>query len=178
MKKLLFILITITGLLYADSAPEGDYHGYYRKVFITNPNAYPDTVLLGCIFDLSNSSMNYNAYSVYKIVSGEPLEQGYTFNIFRLLAIDKSLLTEFGDINATDYLNTEESELGKKLFDLSDSKDAPKIFEGHLYIEDDYPITEDSYYYEISSVNDDNLTLRLTRRVITFDDNTTKTIDY
>jgi hypothetical protein len=160
-------------MLFADTPPDGDYHMVDYRVFVTNLEAYPDTALLGCIEDRMGFS------GTYQIRQNEALEKGYKFNVFRFLGIEKSLLQEFGGINTTSYY-PEETELSSKLVDISMAKDSLPmgLVSSGTYIKDEYPLTKDYYYYEISEVNADELTLKLKRREITFDDGSHKTITY
>lgn len=179
MKKITMIICLVSCLLLGDLAPAEGYHNVDRRVFITNIEAYPNIVLLGCVEVMGGE------FRTYRIQSNESLEQGYKFNVFRFLGIEKNLLQELGDINATSYLDShnidnKEAELGSKLVNISIEKDSLGItlVSTAWHIEDTYPLQNDYYYYEINETDDTTLTLKLKRRELKFEDGSCKTISY
>jgi len=179
VKKLITLMATIFLMgLYAEIIPDlEEYNSVERKVIITNIDAYPNIVLLGCIEAKVGNSITY------KIEENIPLNVGYRFNDFRLLAINKELLEISGGIeDKVSDINQESTNkiLSDKFIALSKSKSSPAMPGSfNVYVEKKYPMKTDDYYYEITETTNNNLTLKLKKRVITFTDDTAdKIIEY
>lgn len=179
MKTTILILLTIcTITLNADDIPDPDkYSPVERKVMVTNISDYPSIQLLGCIEAMVGDNVTY---IVEQNVS---LRLGYKHNRFRFLGIKKDLLNEFGGIEtkATDNIYESSNEaLSEKLVQLSISKKSPQMITNNtIYVDIKYPMKTDDYYYEIKESSDENLTLKLKKRIIGFKDSSAdKVINY
>lgn len=160
MKKIILMVTIFVIGLYAVVIPDLEkYHAVERKVMITNIDAYPNTVLLGC-----REAMIAPALS-YRIEENIPLRSH-----LRLVAINKELLEISGGIENADKELIDKT-LSDKLIALSNSKKSPVMLTSLIvYVENKYPMKTDDYYYEITETTDNNLTLKLKKRVITFTD--------
>ena len=169
MKKII-LMVTMFGIgLYAMIVPDLEkYHAVERKVMITNIDTYPNIVLLGC------KEATVGPAFTYRIEENIPLRSH-----IGLVAINKELLEISGGIENADKELIDKT-LSDKLIALSNSKKSPVMLTSLIvYVENKYPMKTDDYYYEITETTDNNLTLKLKKRVITFtDDIADKIIEY
>lgn len=139
-----------------------------KSIVITNTTAYPSIVLVCC------TAFIYKA-NCYKVQENTVLD-GYGGG-FHLFAFPKELLEEHGGVWATNgnegYLVDTEIDF---LYLIGKMDGAIYRWEEIPY---DMPMESDTLYYELTGVNDVNVSLRLKKRVITFTDTTLeKTIRY
>jgi len=170
MKKLILLFI-LTIYSYADYIPDPEiYHQVDRKVIISNVDAYPDSIILGCVYGTGYDN-------VYRVAENIELYKGYKHNNFTLLAMKSELFNEFKDIIplAEEYsfpMLARDQETIEKLITIIQAKNVSDFYlvSQNAYYENIYPIATDYYYYEITQANDQNLTLILKKRVIGFSD--------
>jgi len=166
MLKKTIIALGILSILKADLPPEEGYHVSLRSTYITNVSDFLEYEILGCV----KAMMSKNA--CYKISDNQNIEKGYKHNELHLVAIKKDILESLGDINAT---NRKESyspnELSVKIAQYTIDKHFKDIKTvQYMHMEDKYPISNDKYYYEITDIKDNMITLKLKQRVIIFTD--------
>ena len=154
MKKivlLLLLLVLWTSTLFSDDIPENS-HYVARYVYITNISAFPDIVLISYI-----TGPVVEMYEVYSVKENEPLDKGYKFNHLGLFALKKSLLDKAGGLKNMNF-----KEIAEKL------PPAEIIDPGGQYVTNDNPLKSEYYYYSIQSVTETALTLKLDKRVLTY----------
>lgn len=140
-----------------------------KKVLVTNSSAYPEIVLVCCTYSFSEAQC-------HKVQDNE--EVGSSGDEWlHFFAFPKELLEAHGGVWAT---NSHEASLVSTELDflyLAGKVDG-LIVRGEE-IPYDMPMASDTLYYELTGVNDVNVTLRLKKRVITFSDGTPeRTIEY
>lgn len=173
MRKILYIIYILSASLFADLIPENS-HAVSQSVKITNTSNFPDTIIVGCIFGIPEAN------SCYTISDETLLSKGYKFNSLYLFAISSTTLESYGGVDAIVF----DEDNNSNIISFTTLQDSNKtilmpITSGTLYIDNNYTMESDSYFYEISSVKEDNLTLSLKKRVITFNDGTNeKIIDF
>lgn len=173
MKKLsILLLMLFYSFLYADILPDPDvYHRYKCYVGIVNTDDYPDNVFLSVVHEYNPTELSY----IYQITSEWPyIMHSSGFSYF--IAMKKTLYNRYvPEGNTLKY----DDPLGGILLQYAEDKQMVSInLVPENFIENVYPITEDNRTYIVTSVNDRNVTLRLQKRVITFDDGKQKTITY
>lgn len=154
MKKILLLLLLLVlwpSTLFSDVIPENS-HYVDRGVYITNISVFPDIVLIGCI-----TGPVVENYEVYLVKENVPLDKGYKFNHLALFALKKSMLEDAGGF---EHINFEE--IAEKL------PPAEIIDPGGQYVTNDNPLESEYYYYSIQGVSETTLTLKLDKRVLTY----------
>lgn len=179
LKKIIITLIILNGVINADSIPANHYI-VYNGTYITNISKYPEYQFLECVYAPGDIYIGCS-----KIVDNQLLQRGHKLNSFWITSIKKSTFEELGGI---DDLG---SELSQQIVKYLVDKDRRKHPFGPLYFYDDtnlgktqdyidnkYSITAQKYYYEINKMSDSNITLQLKQRVVFFDDDTNRTINF
>jgi hypothetical protein len=154
MKKILLSLLLLVlwpSTLFSDVIPE-DSHYVDRYVYITNISAFSDIVLIGYI-----TGPVVENYEVYLVKENEPLDKGYKFNYLGLFALKKSVLDRAGNLENMNF-----KEIAEKL------PPAKIIDPGGQYVTNDNPLESEYYYYSIQGVTETALTLKLDKRVLTY----------
>ena len=164
MLKKILVLLTLFIELKADLAPQDGYHVSLKNTYITNISDFLEYEILGCIEDRMSKS------TCYKISDNQNIKKGYKHNHLHLVAIKKDILETLGGINATEIREVDdENELSLKIAQYTIDKNFDNIETiKHYHIEDKYPISNDKYYYEITDIKDNTITLKLKKRVIVF----------
>ena len=178
MKNLLImILLFISTIAKADQLPDPSTHHsvtYNRE--ITNINDYPNLTILGYVKNFIG-----NDY-LYEIKQNTPIIKGYKFNSLYILAINKALFDSYSAQATTSGTDTvyEDHPIAPSLLQFIENKNISRISMtlGAGYMLNTYDVSSDSYFYKITSVTDNNVTLKLDKRVIKFTDGTQKTITY
>jgi hypothetical protein len=178
MKKLLFLTLFINSLIKADVIAM--YDAIFINTQISNINAYPDTKFIVCSLGLNPGVIlpGNNAYlSECKELEENQIIKGYRphFNQQRLFAISKSFY-ESVEMNTTleshtiDFNNFENDVLYKRSI----------YIEPIMNADEKYPtVDEETRVYKITSVTDNNVTLKLEKRIIHFTDGEdNKTVAY
>ncbi len=171
LKKVLIILGIFIGSLNADLIPEGR-HVNYISTYITNINQYPEYDFLGCVsFSIMLGS---SGEGCYKLSNNQQIDVAHKTNLFQLVAVKKEILKSFGDINATNYneMLDSDNESSSKIVQIINTKGFPNIISklGEIAIEDKYTVSAEKHYFEIDKIEDSNITLKLKKRVVTFND--------
>jgi len=164
MKKvmlLVFLFVLWSSTLFSDVIPENS-HYVDRYVYITNISAFSDIVMIGYI-----TGPGFEKYGVYIVEEHEPLHKGYKFNHLALLALKKSVLEGAGGIENMNF-----EEIAKKF------PPAEIIDPGGKYVTNDNPLESERYYYSIQSVTETALTLKLDKRVLTYNSSSDRIITY
>ena len=161
LKKILFLLSVVFISLYGDIIPPNT-HVVSRKVTITNLNDYPDVVL----FSYDSHPMNYPDFTP-QVIEGN-ISAGFKSLPVNIFALSKTVYENIGSANQI----VMDKIIEEKKFATIPGSGSPRVY-------DKYPILSDTYYYKITSVTDDNVALKLKKRVITFNNGTPdKTIEY
>lgn len=166
MKKLLILLTLIANIIQADDIPDPDkYKAITNNVSIININAYPSYTIVLCKLATPGSPIENHNCSL--IQDNQTLEGGY-HGSNQLFAFSKELFEDAGEIDNIDFQG------------LSQAKELAFIpFLWKAYNLKERPESGNSYYYEITSITDDNMTIELKKRVVTFNDGSAdKTITY
>jgi len=156
MKKILLSLLLFVlwpSTLFSDVIPENS-HYVDRYVYITNISAFSDIVLIGYI-----TGPAFEKYDVYIVEERESLHKGYKFNRLALFALKKSVLERAGGIEHINF-----TELTEKF------PPADIIQPGGEYVTNANPLESEYYYYSIQAVTETALTLKLDKRVLTYND--------
>jgi len=178
MKKLLFIVLFINSFVKADVINMSPV--IIINTQISNINAYQDTKFMVCNL-VTNPAIILPENNAY-MSSCQQLEENQTikgyrphFNQQRLFAIPKSFY-ESVEMNTT---------LQSHVIDFSDYEN-DVLYKKSIYIEplmdadEKYPtVDEETRVYKITSVTDNNVTLKLEKRIIHFTDGEdNKTVTY
>ena len=166
MFKKTIIALGILSVLKADLPPQNGYHVSLKSTYITNVSDFLEYEILGCI----DSRMAKN--TCYKISDNQNIKKGYKYNNIHLIAIKKDILETLGDINATKLEEVnDKNELSLQIaqYTIDKKYDDIKTIQ-YTHIEDKYPIANDKYYYEITDIKENMITLTLKKRVIVFTD--------
>jgi len=179
LKKTIITLITLNGIINADMAPR-NHHIIDNGTYITNISKYPKYQFLECIYAPGDIYVGCS-----KIKDNQLLDRGYKLDSFWIVAIKKITFEEFGGID--DYSSELSQEIVRNLVRKERKKhpmgllsfyDNTNLGKTHDYMDNKYSITAEKYYYEINKMSDSNITLQLKKRVVFFDDDTNKTIDF
>jgi len=167
MLKKLLIILSILSVLKADLPPQDGYHVSLKSTYITNVSDFLEYEILGCKIYVAG-----RADGCYKISDNQNIEKGYKFNHLYLVAIKKDILETLGGINATKLREVDDAnELSVQIAQYALDKKYNNIETiQYTHIEDKYPISNDKYYYEITDIKDNMITLKLKQRVIVFTD--------
>jgi len=175
VSRLFFLLILILSNLNCDMPPEDGYHINIQNTYVININQYTKYEILAC-----PAYTGVEPMGCYKLSNNQKIEKGYKYNTVYLLAIEKKILNNFGDISAT---NIEELEDASKLsiqiaqYAIDKNFDTIKTV-GYAYIKDKYPISEESYDYKIENITGNQIMLKLKKRIITFISGKNNIIEY
>jgi len=177
MKKLLILVLLFTSIIQADLILDPDkYHTITKTVKITNVSEYSyGKVFIACIEAVMGGG------GCYKISNDTSLEVGYKFNSLYLLAMPDDLLESVGGLEATNAreANTENEPIDFKT--LIKNKNIPymPMTSGIVYVDNSFEMSSDTYHFHLTSINENNITLELRKRIITFNDGTPdKIIEY
>ncbi len=179
LKKIIITLTILNGIINADMTPKNHYI-IDNGTYITNISKYPEYQFLQCIYTPGDIYIGCS-----KIVDNQLLKRGYKLNSFWVTAIKKSTFEELGGID--DHNSELSQQIVRHLVRQVRKKhpSAPLYFYDDTnlgqtkdYVDNKYSITSQKYYYEINKVSDSNITLQLKKRVVFFDDDTNKTIDF
>lgn len=176
-KRWVTLLLTflLTGPATADIVLPGS-HGVSRNVYVINVEEYPEIALLNCVLDL----MGYgDAIRCYRLEGADAvLEKGYKFNRHYLLAMPKALLESYGGLDATSLSEIHEEELAVDFNKLIEKKEVPSwpYSSGGVYVDDKYRMTRESLYYQIVEATEENLTVKLVKRIVGYSDGTPDTV--
>lgn len=163
IRVLLVVILSniIVYFVYSDIIPDNS-HSVTRDVVITNCNDFNDIQFIGYITGPLVEETNF-----YEINENEKLTKGYKFNTLYIFGISKTALNNIGGVeNLTeDYVY---------------SKVNPKqILSSNIYfINDESLLEKDEIFYEIVKYSNDILKVEIKKRILTFQDNKTKTINY
>ena len=174
MKKLLIItLLLISTIVRADIIIMSPIISINTK--IANINSYPDIVFVTCTFYTNPALPEYNIGECSKLDENQII-QGYRSNYSHrgIFAIEKTL---YENTDVIDFLHnhkiTKEANPSDPLYNKS------VTLVSFLSNDANYPIESETRTYYISTSTNDNITLKLSERVITFNDGTAdKTIEY
>jgi hypothetical protein len=147
----LFIAVAF-GLGFADIIPGGS-HWVEHNVFIANADGFPQCKVIGFIHNVLG---NDTAYVVENTVK---LFKGYKNNMFSLFAIRTNLLDSCGGVNGLNFQAINGHLTGASIVDPTGTT-----------IQDDIPMVKDTYYYQIESVNNNTLILKLVKRIKHYSD--------
>jgi len=179
MKNLLIMIVLfISTIARSDDIPypPSTHHSVAYNREIANINDYPNLTILGYVKNIIG-----NDY-LYEIKQNTPITRGYKINSLYILAINKALFDSYGAQTTTYGTDTvyEDHPIAPSILQFIENKNISRISMtlGTGYLPNTYPVSSDSYFYKITSVTDDNVTLKLDKRVIEFTDGTQKTIPY
>lgn len=178
MKTLFFFMLIVNSFIKADVITMND--AIFINTQISNINAYPDTKFVVCGLEL-NPGVIYPGNNTYmsgcKELEENQIIKGYRprFNQQRLFAIAKSFY-ESVEMNTTlqshtiDFDNIENDVLYKRSIYIKPIMNA----------DEKYPtVDEETRVYKITSVTNNNVTLKLEKRIIHFTDGEdNKTVAY
>jgi len=174
MKNLLIMIV-----LFTSTIARADVINMMPEIFvntkISNTTAYPNIILVTCTF-------YYNlSFPSPRIRSCKKLEENQTIEGYRQQSSNKGIFAFPKSVyDSVDMINT----LQNHQFDTGDTlyHKAIPLTSSLTKIDDNgtvvYPVENDTRTYKITSVTDENVTLKLDKRVIKFDDGTQKTIEY
>jgi len=186
MKNLLIMLV-----LFISTIAKADVMDMTPEILvnpkISNTTAYPNIILVTCTF-YSRPGLPYIRMESCKKLEENQIfgASGFNYTSEGIFAFPKSLY------DSVDMINTLQNHRISIDFDTGDTLDSATTdtlyhkaisFTYSLTKIDDngtvvYPVESDTRIYKITSVTDDNVTLKLSKRVIKFDDGTQKTITY
>jgi hypothetical protein len=152
MKRTSLFIAVVFGLGFADVVPI-NIHLVEHDVFITNAGGFPQCKVIGFI---ENVLGNDSAYIVEDTVK---LFKGYKYNGFSLFAIRTSLLDSCGGVNGLNFQAIKGHLTGASIVDPTGTD-----------ISDAIPMIKDTYYYQVESVNNNTLILKLAKRIKHYSD--------
>jgi len=166
LKQILIITITLLTFIKADLPPEEGYHVDTKETHITNINHYSEYEILGCVISRMGTT------GCYKISDNQSITKGYKYNEVHLIAIKKEALSSLGGIDATNLKGVENAnDLSKQIAQYTIDKKFKNIETiGISHIKDDNTISSEKYFYEITSIKNSVITLKLKSRELSFTD--------
>jgi hypothetical protein len=152
MKRTALFIAVVFGLGFADVIPGGS-HWVGHEVFITNAGDFPQCKVIEFIENVMGDDIAYVVEDTVKLF------KGYKFNGFSLFAIRTSLLDSCGGVNGLNFQAIKGHLTGASIVDPTGT-----------YISDATPMVNDTYYYQIESVSNNNLILKLAKRIKHYSD--------
>ena len=158
MKRTLFVLLCCflaPAAGYPDAIAPG-YHSVQRDVVISNISSFPDNSIVAYV-----KGPMIQTYEVFEVLENVPLDKGYYHNTLNIFVVNKTYLTNAGGVNNVDFDALAPSKLNSGFLE-------PALNS----VPDENPLAYEKITYEIQGVADAGLTLRITQRLLTYNDGT------
>lgn len=139
----------------------GDTRVIVPKNYLTNARDFPEIVVLGCV--------GYTGTACYKIETSDALlASPRYFSPFYLMVIKRELLEASGRVEATSYIDGLHEEQPIVFENLIHGQAAFRfpISGANMVVEKRSLVVSDDRYYAITETTDENLTLKLVKRLI------------
>jgi len=139
--------------MFSDVIPSG-FHPVTRTITIQNCNEYNDTQIMDYISGTLSGRQQLTTIDIDGVIPGI-----YKYDNMYLFGIKKSVLEEIGGIDnlTVDYV-------------LNKINPVMILTPSSYLVEDKIILIDDDLFYNIESINDNILTIKLVKRVLTFED--------
>lgn len=174
MKKVLFLAVLFMTSLFADDIPEG-MHMASREVTLSKADFLTDKTIVAC----GDGPIWTEDYHCFVIENNASLHAGYKFNYLYLFAVNVAYLQEHVETYFSDnYKWIQSADIDFLALAVQNNV---SVFPGGTSIEVDdiYPVTKDQRFYEVTASNENNVTVTLKKRIVSFSNGASdKVIDY